>query len=801
MENFAQSQLELMNYNPRIHKVYMNINPEGNQENEMLPIFGKDSESNLVILFPNSQGYIRTVKDGKDIRPRYIKKFPSADEHEFKFETTDGINLFIPPMLDVKSKTEIKSLVICDDPVCAFILCQKEIPAIAIPGIQFLSDQNQIKNEVWNEIIEICENCSVKKLIYLLPNDTLDLVWKENVDLAIRPTRIFNSLWSIYTKVKHPLKLELYFAVPQKSLSGRRVSDMISTAEMLESIKSDLHGKGPSNGIVIMHDLDKLKMYDIKAIFGVQGGGAEFHAKYAAEIGLNRFTFNRSVYEFNFDEDKAVYIRSMESEQFICASGTYYQKLQKINRNGSKISVLEKFADDSFSKKFSYKSKDQIRTIKNDIPYFDSIDSKPSNTDYQEWWEHYDDNVGQTLRYYNAYHPILYKPRKGEFPITKQFIKHIFGDKEILYKGQKYNEYELGMDYCKLLYCKPEQFLPILCLVSEDRATGKTTFWDLQKEIYNNNVVHISNKDLMSQFTSMYAGKLIAVIEEAFLDKFEFTEKAKELVTAEYTKLERKGKDAFEVANFIKLGITSNKTKNFATVDDKEVRFWVRKLNPIVSDPDFKTKLFAEIPFFLKYLEEREYHTSRETRAWFATELIETQALKEVKQFSRTGHDLMISSSIKQYMINNRLTVCHLTLTDLRDLIQEKDLALRFIKTTLEVKYGKPEPLSKITYDLYQDDNLYENKCSMRSVRGFAYCFCISEFMNFDDIMKYYHEIKVSELLFMEEHENHDKKFWSKLDYEDLKLIPNFNRFNREAFDNSKSFLEYLEKTNEKIPF
>lgn len=801
MENFAQSQLELMKYNPRIHKVYMNINPEGNQENELLPLFGNDTEKNLIIFFPNSQGFIRTVKDGKDIRPRYIKKFPTSDEHEFKFDIVDGINLFIPPMLDVKGKTEIKSLVICDDPVCAFILCQKEIPAIAIPGIQYLSDQNQIKNEVWNEIIEICENCSVKKLVYLLPNDTLDLVWKENVDLAIRPTRIFNSLWSIYTKVKHPLKLELYFAVPQKSLSGRRVSDIISTSEMLESIKSDLHGKGPSNGLVIMYDLDKLKMYDIKAIFGVQGGGAEFHVKYAAEIGLNRFTFNRSVYEFNFDEDKAVYIRSMESEQFICASGTYYQKLQKINRNGSKISVLEKFADDSFQKKFSYKSKDQIRTIKNDIPYFDSIDSKPSHTDYQEFWEHYNENVGQTLKFYNAYHPILYKPKKGEFPITKQFIKHIFGENDIIYKGQKYNEFELGMDYCKLLYCKPEQFLPILCLVSEDRATGKTTFWDWQKEIYNNNVVRISNKDLMSQFTSMYAGKLIAVIEEAFLDKFEFTEKAKELVTAEYTKLERKGKDAFEVANFIKLGITSNKTKNFATVDDKEVRFWVRKLNPIVSDPEFKTKLFAEIPYFLKYLEEREYHTSRETRAWFATELIETEALKEVKQFSRTGHDLIISSGIKQYMLDNKLTVCHLKLTEIRDLCEDKDLSLRYIKTTVEIKYNKPEPLKKITYQYFEKDGIYDHNNSVKNVRGFAYKFVLSEFLTFDQILENFDEINVSELLYMESEEDKDKHFWHRIKFEDLKLIPNFNRFNKDAFDNSKSFVEYMEKTNEVIPF
>ena len=41
---------------------------------------------------------------------------------------------------------------------------------------------------------------------------------------------------------------------------------------------------------------------------------------------------------------------------------------------------------------------------------------------------------------------------------------HIFGD-----------QYELGLDYLQILYTMPQQKLPILLLVSEERNTGKST--------------------------------------------------------------------------------------------------------------------------------------------------------------------------------------------------------------------------------------------------------------------------------------------------------------------------------------
>lgn len=67
-------------------------------------------------------------------------------------------------------------------------------------------------------------------------------------------------------------------------------------------------------------------------------------------------------------------------------------------------------------------------------------------------------------------------------------IEHIFGE-----------QYELGMDYLQLLYLQPVQKLPILLLVSEERNTGKSTFLNFLKALFQNNVTFNTNEDYPQQ--------------------------------------------------------------------------------------------------------------------------------------------------------------------------------------------------------------------------------------------------------------------------------------------------------------
>ena len=110
-------------------------------------------------------------------------------------------------------------------------------------------------------------------------------------------------------------------------------------------------------------------------------------------------------------------------------------------------------------------------------------------------------------------------------------MKHIFGA-----------HYELGLDYLQLLFTNPTQILPILCLVSRQRSTGKSTFLKWLKQIFENNLTYLTNDSFTSQFNSDWANKLLICIDEVLFNKEELTERIKYLSTTNVNKLEAKGK-------------------------------------------------------------------------------------------------------------------------------------------------------------------------------------------------------------------------------------------------------------------
>ncbi len=111
----------------------------------------------------------------------------------------------------------------------------------------------------------------------------------------------------------------------------------------------------------------------------------------------------------------------------------------------------------------------------------------PSHIDYQPIVDDF----------YNTYHELPFEPLKiknnkelklNELITTYAFLRHIFGD-----------QLELGLDYLKILYLYPTQILPILCLVSKERATGKSTFIKWIKAIFGLNMTYIKGDSLPFQ--------------------------------------------------------------------------------------------------------------------------------------------------------------------------------------------------------------------------------------------------------------------------------------------------------------
>ena len=225
-------------------------------------------------------------------------------------------------------------------------------------------------------------------------------------------------------------------------------------------------------------------------------------------------------------------------------------------------------------------------------------------------------------------------PVEGDISLSLRFVKHIFG-----------KHYELGLDYLQLLYLKPVQVLPILCLVSKERSTGKSTFLKWLKEIFENNLTYLTNDSFSSQFNADWANKLLICIDEVLFNKEELTERIKYLSTTNINKLEAKGKDKREVEFFGKFILCSNNEDNFIKIDANETRFWVIKVPTLKKEEThYLQNLIKEIPAFMYYLKERDLSSKHMTRMWFTAQQIKTKALTKLVRNNRNRVEKELAS-------------------------------------------------------------------------------------------------------------------------------------------------------------
>ena len=283
------------------------------------------------------------------------------------------------------------------------------------------------------------------------------------------------------------------------------------------------------------------------------------------------------------------------------------------------------------------------------VPKYDGFCTVPNHLNYQK-------EIEGSL---NLYEPIEHKPQQGDFSHIQSLMRHIFGE-----------QYELGMDYMQLLYLQPTQKLPIVLLVSEERNTGKSTFLNFLKAVFENNVTFNTNEDFRSQFNSDWAGKLLIVVDEVLLNRREDSERLKNLSTTFTYKVEAKGKDRTEIAFFAKFVLCSNNEYLPILIDAGETRYWVRKIMPLQSDDtNFLQKLKAEIPAFLYFLTQRELSTTQESRMWFNPRLTHTAALQKIIRSNRNRLEIEMTELLLDIMSNMNVESVSFCLNDLVTLL------------------------------------------------------------------------------------------------------------------------------------
>jgi hypothetical protein len=301
---------------------------------------------------------------------------------------------------------------------------------------------------------------------------------------------------------------------------------------------------------------------------------------------------------------------------YIRVGTTYYKKVNIPLISGDKLEKLIYWNSECIRQ-------DLGKDVLASIPKYDGFCHMPSHTNYQEV-------IGNFL---NKYEPIPYQPNPGSCIKTIEFLKHIFEE-----------QIDLGLDYLTLMYKEPIQILPVLCLVSKERETGKTTFLNWLKAIYQNNMTYNKNEDFRNQFNSDWASKLIIAVDEVLLDKVEDSERIKNLSTARTFKTEAKGKDRIETEFYGKFILCSNNEDSFIQIEPGETRYWVRRIKPIQQvKVNQLEELKAEIPAFLHFISTRELSTKSQSRMWFSPKQIRTEALQRVIRRSRNWLEVEMS--------------------------------------------------------------------------------------------------------------------------------------------------------------
>ena len=387
---------------------------------------------------------------------------------------------------------------------------------------------------------------------------------------------------------------------------------------------------------------------------------------------------------------------NIAKEEFIRVGTTLYKLVDQPRLNGGYVKKRIVWNNETLRQDYG---KHYLATV----PKYDGFCTVPEHVSYQPV-------VGKFL---NLYEPIDHKPMEGDFPSIRSLVEHIFEE-----------QYELGMDYLQLLYLQPIQKLPILLLVSEERNTGKSTFLNFLKALFQNNVTFNTNEDFRSQFNSDWAGKLLIVVDEVLLSRREDSERLKNLSTTLSYKVEAKGKDRDEIAFFAKFVLCSNNEYLPVIIDVGETRYWVRKIDRLqLDDTDFLQKLKAEIPAFLYHLQHRKLSTEKKSRMWFAPSLLHTEALQRIIRCNRNRLEIEMHELILDIMDRVGTDTFSFCPDDILILLVNSHVKAERhqVRRVLQERWKLKPAHNTLTYTTYQVDYTRECRYAPKRTTGRFY--------------------------------------------------------------------------------
>ena len=565
--------------------------------------------------------------------PEYMDKWeaehPKEELGKYAFPSKErtgdcGTFPFFPPLLLQKYADceEIETLVLTEGYFKAMADSLYGANIVGLGSITLFEDKKN--RQLYPDIIRLIQRCKVKNVVIMYDGDALNIkknklkeLGQQGVtapELTGRPRQFASALDKCRRLIqKNFSKVDIYFCmVNSDNLYGhpKGFDDLICSphfSNVTEQIVAELHD--------VTAPALYLQKYNIKSNTNVDryfyiNSVTDFYDFHADEIGTHRFKYMGTVFQYEESQKKPVKVGSYDINDVVRVDGKFYLEtripsfrdlegritLKPISRQD----ILDDYGTDAPRKLIHRK--------------YISFVNIPSHTHFQQV-------IGNC---WNRYSRLSYEPDEGSWLHIDALLHHIFDAAGM---------YELALDYLTIMYQRPEQQLPILCLVSREGSTGKTTFLKLLEAMFEENAaVDLSDAELSAQFNTVTSGKLVIGIDETAVgDNKRITEVLKRISTSDVTYTEAKGVDKVKEDSFTKIVLCSNSETHFAHIKPDEQRFWIIRV-PVLSDeekegtPNLKSYLKQEVPAFVSFLNNRGIQSKNVSRMWFSWDQYHTEA-------------------------------------------------------------------------------------------------------------------------------------------------------------------------------
>jgi hypothetical protein len=714
-QSYYEKRMAQLGITPELNQVTILRNVDGKNEFVPEPIFRPHEKGIEIIVYTLKHTTIRVEKNGgrwktdwaiiRHERPLTNK---NGDLMKYQMPKGSGSYPFFPPSLLKKydDRTPVDVLYLTEGYFKAFKGSMHGIDIVGLASITHMKDKE--KGTLHPEILELMNTCNVKRMVWLTDGDCLDIstqledeITKKPKDLYKRPSNFFSSILE-FKKLLDDHDCDKYFA--HIDIDNIRNENKDVTRDQVKGL-DDLLITFPDRAAEIVSDLNRVSspgfffqkfnithsVFKVRKHFHIDTVNEfhAFHSERRPELKSKEFIFHGTRYKYNDEKNECEVVIPGDASKYFRVGDNYYKWIQRKNMYG----VVETHFR---SRQKTTITDDHGKTFTKYIAKYEDFINYPDHVNYQRVMD----------GCFNVYNPLEHEPNEEECgtddcPNIISYLKHLFGESIIKFRHPKgkyeteYANYELGLDYVQLLYQQPAQKLPILCLVSRENNTGKSTFGKLMRQMFGGNCAIVGNQDLAGDFNSHWSTKLLVICDETKIDKQHVVEKVKSLSTADKIMMNAKGKEHVEIDCFIKFMFITNNETNFIYVTDEDIRYWIVKV-PVLKEenPNMLDLMIEEIPAFLSYLNRRKLQTEKLNRMWFHPSLIKTEALKKVVAFSKST----IEKELRQYFKDAFMDF------DVDEILMaRKDIHREVFNNRYEANYLEKVLKEELKLDLYNE--------------------------------------------------------------------------------------------------